>query len=844
MEGDIQGRDHGIRLQNSHPGCWWGFFHVLDYHYWRHVRRALHGKERRGRKRRGHKPCCTTPKTISFNCETGQGQDEAEHLLERPSIEADSLNDVPASSTRELLAKDAREENIHQDWILSFLLHRHHRTDSVLNEIKDEWRDPIIILHDGADTPIPKLQDLYSPRTGEELGGGKRAPLFERGEEVKQKLMDFGKGETNLQRQNKDKAEKETVKVNMDSLSNGSQQQDSHAGIVERYDGQQASIRKASFTRSRSFPVADASGVRHYRPITLKHKQSEMWSFPKGEKPTTISQGPKLTLSNLLQNHDLQSVQSRAMKQEDMASSSGNSHPIKVHGWNQTVMNQIKRIKRRIRRAFKEERIENAPADARPDRISSGSSSPANMKEISENSQYQDGENWTDVSKLHHMERTSSIHDSLDRYAQLFENAYGKEPKLHHSNSLKLTNKDRNSSGGHTRKSFRRRLSLPDPATLSFLLGVVSLDAICSDMQVKKDGDSCVKTGCDLGSKLNSSAIPSNPDGSALSHDTPEVKFLEDIKEEEEEEEEGDDDDAETSTELRSSAVVALDQKTVEHSENVVESTGEDNRALHEREMSITWEAVSQGDELSSVCSPKPSPKVDQATAGEFLPSNGCLHLEEPGSHANLPSSSVPESLSVSCEASKDTGNGMKNNIADHFLKTWHLDKRDEVDFNYVSHLLNLSGISESEEFEQWQTAEQPLNPKLLDNLEDCAADHELGCSDEDVGACSNHQLLFDLVNEALLEIFERLPAYFPKAFSFTTNVKPIPKGQHMLEEVWKRVNRYRTRPERDQTLDGVIARDMAKGDGWLNLQWEGECVALELEDWILDDLLDEVLSP
>ncbi|TQE03237.1 hypothetical protein C1H46_011138 [Malus baccata] len=31
-------------------------------------------------------------------------------------------------------------------------------------------------------------------------------------------------------------------------------------------------------------------------------------------------------------------------------------------------------------------------------------------------------------------------------------------------------------------------------------------------------------------------------------------------------------------------------------------------------------------------------------------------------------------------------------------------------------------------------------------------------------------------------------------------------------------------RPEMDQSLDDVVARDLAKGDRWMNLQWEIEC--------------------
>ena len=49
-------------------------------------------------------------------------------------------------------------------------------------------------------------------------------------------------------------------------------------------------------------------------------------------------------------------------------------------------------------------------------------------------------------------------------------------------------------------------------------------------------------------------------------------------------------------------------------------------------------------------------------------------------------------------------------------------------------------------------------------------------------------------------------------------------------------------KPELDQTLDDVVGRDLAKGKGWMILQEEEEYVALELEEMIMDELLDEFI--
>ncbi|KAK4762603.1 hypothetical protein SAY86_008371 [Trapa natans] len=162
--------------------------------------------------------------------------------------------------------------------------------------------------------------------------------------------------------------------------------------------------------------------------------------------------------------------------------------------------------------------------------------------------------------------------------------------------------------------------------------------------------------------------------------------------------------------------------------------------------------------------------------------------------------------------------------------------------FNLVKSILNLGGFFESEVLEPWDSMHLPLDPKVLDHqLHSASEFHGRDCSD----ANCIHPLLFDLTNEALLDICEGSFTYFPKAFSFYKFItRPITSPQHLLEEVWTRVKRYRGNMGRcmDLKLDDIIGRDMVKGDRWIDHEWESECVALELEDMILEELVNEMV--
>ncbi|KAE8665004.1 Detected protein of unknown function [Hibiscus syriacus] len=99
------------------------------------------------------------------------------------------------------------------------------------------------------------------------------------------------------------------------------------------------------------------------------------------------------------------------------------------------------------------------------------------------------------------------------------------------------------------------------------------------------------------------------------------------------------------------------------------------------------------------------------------------------------------------------------------------------------------------------QSPDQPLNPSLFKELEillhprlERSSIDELGTKCDD-----DHRLVFDLVNEALVEIISRNLAF---------------------------------KPEYDQSLDDIVGRDL-ENDAWMIFQPQAESVALELEDLI-----------
>ncbi|XP_039041758.1 protein TRM32-like [Hibiscus syriacus] len=161
--------------------------------------------------------------------------------------------------------------------------------------------------------------------------------------------------------------------------------------------------------------------------------------------------------------------------------------------------------------------------------------------------------------------------------------------------------------------------------------------------------------------------------------------------------------------------------------------------------------------------------------------------------------------------------------------------------YNYVKDILELSGFTQDEGSQTWFSPDQPLDPSIFMELETLFYP-ELESTIDEAGSNCNHQLVFDLVEEALFEIGEKSPAYFPKHFSFDFHIRLKLKRNNVVEQVWTQVSKNLvSQPEHDQSLDDIVAGDMDK-NAWMNLQAEFQVVALVLEDLVFYEILDEVL--
>ncbi|KAF3670817.1 hypothetical protein FXO37_08341 [Capsicum annuum] len=195
--------------------------------------------------------------------------------------------------------------------------------------------------------------------------------------------------------------------------------------------------------------------------------------------------------------------------------------------------------------------------------------------------------------------------------------------------------------------------------------------------------------------------------------------------------------------------------------------------------------------------------------------------------------------LSLAKGAEEDVVNtdkiGLSSSDLNRILQI-HVYKRYESEFNYVKDVLELSGFSGSKFLGKWHSTDKPMNPSVFDEVEGyCLLDQE--------GVTCDQLLLFDLINEVLLQIYERSCSYWPKPLTCRSYIHTMPVGYHVLGEVWTDINScFESEMKIDQPIDDAVSRDLAKDEAWMNLQFDAVCSGLELEDLILDDLLEELI--
>lgn len=279
--------------------------------------------------------------------------------------------------------------------------------------------------------------------------------------------------------------------------------QDPEVSTNHQFPGLKNSKNKVRLTKSRSFPFTDSSRARNRRPSTLKHKQNEVWSFPKGEKLLATTQTPKSMTSETQEDYFMKSKHYMAgnnsvgstMQQETSFSSLGLPEEVSHQGWNQLVITRFRHITQKLMHALQESKKENSGNSI--ESLFLKDPSGRDGKEVLETLELTTTQEGNKVHGLddnlgrqrrQRVRRTSSLDESLSRYTQLYESSYSSDQtKFYHSKSLKLKSEEKLPSTGNAQKTTRRNLSLPDLDSFSSILnGALVKDAFRLGMPVKK----------------------------------------------------------------------------------------------------------------------------------------------------------------------------------------------------------------------------------------------------------------------------------------------------------------------------------------------------------------------
>ncbi|PKA56399.1 hypothetical protein AXF42_Ash014902 [Apostasia shenzhenica] len=182
-----------------------------------------------------------------------------------------------------------------------------------------------------------------------------------------------------------------------------------------------------------------------------------------------------------------------------------------------------------------------------------------------------------------------------------------------------------------------------------------------------------------------------------------------------------------------------------------------------------------------------------------------------------------PFCISLEDQNSPCKGQNHAENATDSFLI--HVDEEHAALYRYVRHILSKTGYGLLLE-----------ETNFLPDEVDSGSIHSGMTSEE-------QQLLHDLIKELLLQIYENSTISTPRLSRMNPQIRSLPTGNYLLEELWTRIRWHICSPLGLSTsINDLMARDFAKADRWMNLYRDAECCGLLLEDMILDDLADEII--
>ncbi|KAK9103647.1 hypothetical protein Sjap_020901 [Stephania japonica] len=152
--------------------------------------------------------------------------------------------------------------------------------------------------------------------------------------------------------------------------------------------------------------------------------------------------------------------------------------------------------------------------------------------------------------------------------------------------------------------------------------------------------------------------------------------------------------------------------------------------------------------------------------------------------------------------------------------------------FEYVTAVLETSDINWDEFLKKYHTSDHPLEPSLFDEVEIFFDQY-----------CGDRKLLFDCINEILMEMHEHHFGCAPFVAFVTSGICPLPEGRNIIFDVWENLSWHLPPHCLRQTLEQIVGRDMEKSRTWLDLRVETEAIGTEMAEMILEELMEDITN-
>ncbi|CAN4125661.1 unnamed protein product [Withania somnifera] len=157
--------------------------------------------------------------------------------------------------------------------------------------------------------------------------------------------------------------------------------------------------------------------------------------------------------------------------------------------------------------------------------------------------------------------------------------------------------------------------------------------------------------------------------------------------------------------------------------------------------------------------------------------------------------------------------------------------ENEESAFEYVEAVLLGSGLNWDEFLMRWLSSDQILDPSLFDEVELFSS-----------RSCDDQKLLFECANEVLEAVCERYFGCNPRVSLGKHNIRPVPKGMDLINEVWEGVEWYILRYSAPHSLDQLVKKDMERSGTWMNLQLDLGDIGVEMGEIILEELVEDTI--